>query len=395
MKHSSPFAILISLLLVISASANEELKATLHHRSEAAVLSESMAVEQAEARAKSRSEYGLELRPKITNHEVGAALRIYLPDQWNQSNLREQLTLVAQSEQLRVATLEWQDLMQVYRQLCTYRMIQKQMALYAAELHGVEPYLEQANQSVELNQMAVVDRAKLYGLYLDLVNSHERVKLALLDIEQELYLALGVKADLDRLAKAATIEMPERRQFDSLMQQALTNRSDYRQFDVQARSLMAAEGVAQSEDGFRLKYIQPGFEVDYNNGESTVGLSASFILPWGTRNPDIAVYRQQRALSFASQKIQRSLIEERLQILLKTAEAYYIQAATRTEKLTPLLKQLGIDLEQMNTGRFEELRDQMLIRERILDVSLQTTKFIQKKEYIAIDLVEELGAFTP
>ena len=386
---------LLSVLFSFSSGAEESLKETILAHSEAAVLTESTAVEQAEARAKSRSEYGLELRPGITDNDVGLALRIYLPDRWNQNKLREQLALVAESEQLRVASLEWQELMQVYRLFSEYRMVQKQLSLFDAELEGLEPYLNQANLSVELNQLAVVDRAKLYSLYLDLVNSRERVKSALLDSEQELRFMLGVNANLERLAQNSNVKMPSQLAFDELMRQALNNRPDYRQFDVQARSFTAAEGVAQSEDGFRLKYIQPAYAMNYNNGESSVGLSASFILPWGTRNPDVAVYQEQRTLAYAAQKIQRSVIEEHLQVLLKTTEAYYAQAAERSAKLKPLLVQLNDDLEQMNTGRLEELRDRMLIRERILDVSLQTTRFIRKKENMAIDLVEELGALSP
>lgn len=384
--------LLLSLSVTFSSVAEERLKKAIHNQSEAAILTESTAVEQAEARAKSRSEYGLELRPRVTDSDVGVALRIYLPDRWNQSKLREQLALVAESEQLRVATLEWKELIQVYRQLSDYRMIQKQLILFDAELQELEPYLNLANLSVGLNQLAVVDRAKLYSLYLDLINNRERVNLSLLDTEQELRIVLGVNANLDQLAQSTRVKMP-RLLFDELMQQALNNRSDYRQFDIQSRSLTAAEGVAQSEDGFRLKYIQPAYNVDYNNGESTVGLSASFILPWGTRNPDIAVFQEQRTLSYAAQKLQRSTIENRLHVLLKTAKAYYKQASDRSTKLKPLLEQLSTDLEQIDTGRIEDLRDQMLIRERILDVSLQTTRFIQNKENISLDLIEELGAF--
>ena len=392
MQPPYSFILLLSLSAVVSSATEERLKKSIHNQSEAAILAESTAVEQAEARAKSRSEYGLELRPRVTDSDVGVALRIYLPDRWNQSKLREQLALVAESEQLRVATLEWQELIQVYRQLSDYRMIQKQLILFDAELQGLEPYLNQANLSVGLNQLAVVDRAKLSSLYLDLINNRERINLSLLDIEQELRIVLGVNANLKQLAQRTRVEMP-RLLFDELMQQALNNRPDYRQFDVQSRSFTAAEGVAQSEDGFRLKYIQPAYNVDYNNGESTIGLSASFILPWGTRNPDVAVFQKQRTLSYAAQKLQRSTIENRLHVLLRTAKAYYKQASDRSEKLKPLLTQLSIDLEQMDTGRIEDLRDQMLIRERILDVSLQTTRFIQKKENISLDLIEELGAF--
>lgn len=374
---------------------NGDMKAKVQQRSERAVLEESTAAEQARAQAQSRSEYGLELRPRVTDSEVGVALRIYLPDRWNESRLREQLELVATSERLRVAALEWQELLQVYRRFCEYRMFQRQVAMFEKELQNMEPYLEQANLDVELNQLAVTDRAKLYSLYLDWVNDHAKVKADQLDVVQELRLLLGADADLDQMAGRARVEMPPKTEFDALLKRALENRPDYRQFNIQARSLNAAEAVAKAEDGFRLKYIQPAYEVDYNNGESTVGLSASFILPWGTRNPDIAVYQQQRALIYSTMDLQRTVIEHRLRVLLKAAEDYYEQAGERIETIKPILVRLDSDLQMMDTGRLEDLRDLMLIRERILDVSLQTTRAICRKEQIAVDLAEELGSLGP
>ena len=396
--------LMLSLILISAVSSGQDLdtlmqngdmKAKVQQRSERAVLEESTAAEQARAQAQSRSEYGLELRPRVTDSEVGVALRIYLPDRWNESRLREQLELVATSERLRVATLEWQELLQVYRRFCDYRMFHRQLAMFEKELQNMEPYLEQANLDVELNQLAVTDRAKLYSLYLDLVNDHAKVKADQLDVVQELRLLLGADADLDQMAGRARVEMPPKTEFDALLKRALENRPDYRQFNIQARSLNAAEAVAEAEDGFRLKYIQPAYEVDYNNGASTVGLSASFILPWGTRNPDIAVYQQQRALIYSTMDLKRIVIEHRLRVLLKSAEDYYEQAGKRIETIKPILVRLDSDLQMMDTGRLEDLRDLMLIRERILDVSLQTTRAICRKEQIAVDLAEELGSLGP
>jgi len=368
-----------------------ELSATVKDRSEGVLLEETTAVEQARAAAQSRSEYGLELRPRVTGDDVGAALRIYLPSRWNKSKLREQLALVAQEEQLRVAALEWQDLMAVYRGFCEYRMLNKQLKIYQKELDTLEPYLEKANIEVELNQLSVTDRAKLYSLYLDLVNSQEKVHADLLENRQELQLLVGAEANLEQMAEAALITMPPRAEFERLFQQALKNRSDFQLHRAQVRSTSAAEAVARSEDGFRLKYIQPDIQVDYNDGETSFGLSASFILPWGTRNPDIAVYQQQRALSLSVMELQRRLIADRLRVLLETAEVYYAQSAERSGRIKPLLLKLDADLKTMETGRLEELRDVMLVRERILDVSLQTTRAISNKERIAIDIAEEIG----
>ena len=153
--------------------------------------------------------------------------------------------------------------------------------------------------------------------------------------------------------------------------------------------------MAESEVGFRLKYIQPFYQADYDNGENTVGISASFILPWGTRNPDISVYQKQRALTDSTMELQRIVIEHRLHVLLKSAENYYEQANKRAETIKPLLTRLYSDLQTMDTGRLEDLRNQLLIRERIIDVSLQTTRTICRKEQIAVDLAEELESLVP
>jgi len=49
----------------------------------------------------------------------------------------------------------------------------------------------------------------------------------------------------------------------------------------------------------------------------------------------------------------------------------------------------------VDTGRLEEMRDILLIRERILDASLQSAKAIRCKEKVAVDLIEELGILVP
>lgn len=391
---------LLSLVVVAGAMAEDrldtlmqqgDLRATVKERSAGVLLEESTAVEQARASAQSRSEYGLELRPRVTGDDVGAALRIYLPSRWNKSKLREQLILVAQEEQLRVAALEWQDLMEVYRGFCEFRMLNKQLEIYQKELNTLEPYLEKANLEVELNQLSVTDRAKLYSLYLDLVNNQEKVKADLVENRQELHLLVGAEADLKKMAETALITMPPQAEFERLFQQALKNRPDFKLHSARVQSTSAAEAVARSEDGFRLKYIQPDVQVDYDDGETTFGLSASFILPWGTRNPDIAVYQQQQALSLSVMELQRRLIADRLRVLLKTADAYYAHATERSDRIKPLLLKLDADLKTMETGRLEELRDVLLVRERIMDVSLQTTRSARNKERIAIDIAEEIG----
>ncbi len=384
---------LFFLLPVLSVWATEpDLREAIRVRSESVLLEESTALEQAEAQARTRSEYGLELRPRVTESSVGLALRIYLPDRWNKDNLRNQLAWVTVSEQLRVAALEWDDLMEVYRTFCTYRMLNKQQILFEQELRRLAPRLEEADESVELRQFTASDRAKLYSHALNLQNDLGTVEEALLETRQQLRLILGYDADLDRLAAAAQVGVPARMEIEILLQQALDRRADYRQLGVHVQSIGVAESIARSEDGFRFKFIQPFYNVDYEGGGNSWGLSAAFVLPWGTRNPDIAVFKRQYALSLATMELHRAKIEERLRVLLKTASEYFTQADQRAQRVTPLLEQLALDLEQINTGRLEELREVLAIREQLLDAALQTTESTYKQERIAVDLVEELGS---
>ncbi|MCF7848362.1 MAG: hypothetical protein K9M45_05880 [Kiritimatiellales bacterium] len=381
------------LLLALPSLANEaELKASVRARSESALLEESTAAKQAAAQAKSRSEYGLELRPRVTDSDAGVGLRIYLPDRWSKKKLREQLVLVAQSEQLRVAALEWQELLAAYRDFCTYRMLRKQLTLHAAELEILEPYLAQADLSVQQHQLAVADRVKLYSLYLDLLNDREKNEMEFIGIQRRLHLALGSKADLETFSKTATIEIPGRLEIGELVRQALGNRADYRRLDVEVRALGAAEAVARSEDGFRFKYIQPEYSVDFDGDrEQTWGVSAAFVLPWGTRNPEIGAYQQQRMLVVSSMEQQRRIMEERLQVLLNASVALKEQIERRSHLVLPLVEQLETDLEQMDNLPLEQLLDLMSTRERILDAALQTAKAECERERIAVDLAEELG----
>jgi hypothetical protein len=369
------------------------LKEPVHERSESALLAESTAVEQAAAQAKSRSEYGLELRPQVTDSEVGVALRIYLPDRWSKKMLREQLALVAQSEQLRVAALEWKELLAVYRDFCTYRMHGKQLALYTEELGFLEPYLGKADLGVQQHQLSVADRAKFYSLYLDLLNDCDKVEMANIDIKRRLQLALGPQADLETFSQTAAIALPTRLELGELVKHALENRADYQRLDVEAQALGAAEAVARSEDGFRFKYIQPEYSMDHTGGDkSNWGLSASFVLPWGTRNPDIALYRERRNLAVSTMAQQRRIMEERLQVFLNEADALNEQIARRGRIVDPLLQQLDADLGQMTNLPLQQLRDLMSIRERVLDSALQAVKAECERERIAVDLAEEIGS---
>jgi hypothetical protein len=404
MKTLIAYPILFAtFLLAIPATAEEldlnvlmqkgAIQQSVQSRSESSLLDASIALEQARAQADGRSGYGLEFRPRVSDSDVGAALRIYLPSSWNKSVLQQQLVLVAQSEQLRVAALEWVELMEVYRLFCDYRLCQEQESLYENERQYIEPFLAKADEEVELNRFSVSDRAKLYSRYLDLINSREKVRSNQLDVEKQLYFLVGADANLNEMAAVAVVEMPSKMEFETLMKQALKNRSDYRRFEMNARTLDAAEQVARKEEGFRLKYIQPDYQVDFNDGESSIGLTASFVLPWGTKNPDVQVYQQQRALEFASMNLYQMQIAERLRVLLKTAAAQYTQSDTRSEIIKPLLNQLDRDMGEIDTGRLAELRDLIEIRERILDAALQTAEATARNEEVAVDLAEELGSF--
>ena len=387
----------LSLLLTAAygqTAQNSELKTQIQSRSERLMIDETTAAGEAQAKAQSRSAFGMELRPSVTDSEVGIALRIYLPDRWSKNELREQLILVAESEQLRVSALEWAELLDVYRDFCDYRMLHAQLDLFNQELAWLHPYLEKANRSVELNELAVIDRAKLFSLYLDLVNSHEKVRKNLLKTELDLRLMLGADAHLAKFAQTAVLRMPKETQLNALIQHALENRSDYKQVELEYRALQSAEKVARSEDGFRLKYIQPFYDVDYTGGDNTIGLSASFILPVGTRNPDIALYQKEQLLAHSCMDRQRSLIKHRLSVFLQSADALRLQANERNARIAPLLQRLKQDMQTMNTGRLEDLRDLMLVRERMLDVSLESSSSQCQQEKIAVDLANELGSLT-
>uniref|UniRef100_UPI003567349C hypothetical protein n=1 Tax=Pontiella sp. TaxID=2837462 RepID=UPI003567349C len=168
---------------------------------------------------------------------------------------------------------------------------------------------------------------------------------------------------------------------------------DYQRLDVEAQALCAAEAVARSEDGFRFKYIQPEYSMDYTGGDkSNWGISASFVLPWGSRNPDIALYRERRNLAVSAMAQQRRIMEERLQVFLNEADALNEQMDRRGRMVDPLLRQLDADLGQMEELPLEQLRDLMSIRERVLDSALQAVKAEGERERIAVDLAEEIGS---
>ena len=84
--------LLMTALITFSAIAEEQVQPestqqdTLEEKvkthSEGILVNESISLQQARAKAQSRSEYGLEFRPRITEETARAALRIHLPSLW-------------------------------------------------------------------------------------------------------------------------------------------------------------------------------------------------------------------------------------------------------------------------------------------------------------------------
>ncbi len=398
-----PNLILLPLCIAVSAGATEgpslealmekaDFHSTIKHRGDGALLEESTAVEQARALARSRSDYGLELRPSVSDDDVGLALRIYMPDRWSKRRLHEQLTLAAQSEQLRVAALEWAQIVSVYRDFSTYRMLERQLLRIAEEQRYIEPILARADQSVEMNQLTVSDRARLYSTYLGLVNEHAKLAAKLIETKGRLKTILGAEADLEHLSTMAEIQMPSQLEIESLLRQAIHQRADIQRLAADYRSMQLAEESAKSEEGFRLKYLQPGYRIDYDDGSSGWEVSAAIILPWGTRNPDIAVYQAQQQLTLKALSEQKRMTEDKLSVLLETAKAYYALFAERNRHVQPLREQLDRDMTLMANLPFEEVRDTISIRRQLLDADLIDTESKFRMENVAIDLAEELGS---
>jgi hypothetical protein len=369
--------------------------AAIQALSEGLFLQKSVQAEQASVRVRAASDFSVELRPGVSDDDAGVALRINLPGRWSPAALREQLALAARSEELRVAELEWAELVAVYRGLATYRLLRKQIDLCAAELEGLEPFLGRADQGVLQRQLAVSDRAALYGHQLRLMNERQKLELAWNEIQLELHRSLGSRADLEALARLRPLAMPTRIELDGLVRQALEHRADYRRREVEAQALGAAEAQARAEDGFHLRFIQPSYARDYEAGEDTWALSAAFVLPWGGRNPDIAEYREQRELADFGLALQRRILKERLQSLIQASEALEKQIENRSLQIQPLVERLEMDLAQMDDGQLGSLRSRMQIRERMLDSALQTALLECRREQMAIDFAEELGTLQP
>ncbi|MBN2164407.1 MAG: hypothetical protein JXR25_08710 [Pontiellaceae bacterium] len=369
------------------------LQEAVRNRTDGALLDESIAVEQARIEARSGAGFGMELRPSVSDDSAGMALRFTFPDRWSRKKLEEQIQLSAESEQLRTKALEWQEIISVYRSFCRYRMLEQKSVLITAEVEFIKPLLKQADEGVVLNQFSVTDRARLYGSYLSYLNEQNKISSDRIEVMNSLRTVLGAEIDLPLLAKISRIEMPSQMELSSLLRTALEQRADYKNMDLQYQALQLAESDAQSKEGFHLKFIQPEYRMNHDNGSDGWELSAAFVLPWGTRNPDVAIYNHQKALTQAMKDQQRSLIEHRLQVLIATASAYYEHSTEQNRSTAPVIKRLKADLETLKDLPLEQSRDLISIRERILDAELQLTELTCRMETVAVDLADELGGW--
>ena len=400
MKHHSLSALLS--LAAIAATAGPDLdmvmgqttfRDAVRAQNNSALHDELIGERQARTTAQAGPGFGMELRPGVSDDDASLALRILLPDRWNEENLRKQLALTTQSEELRLKALEWNDIISVYSDFCTYRMLKQQDALIEKEIRFMEPFLKKADESVALNRFSVSDRARLYADHLAMLTEHTRIAESLLDIRQRLKMIMGAQTDIERLSKIAKIDMPSQLEIQSLLLTALKQRADYQQMGIQLQSLLLEEETAKNRDGFQFKYIQPEYHVNHEDGSTGWELSAAFVLPWGRRNPDTEIFQQRRILTEAARTQQRILIEHRLQVMLDTANAYYALAADQNHSTGPVTKQLTADLEMLVDVPLEQVRDVIAIRKQLLDADLQAARLQCRKESIAVDLAEELGGW--
>ena len=384
---------LLAIPLAGAAQPRTNLQDLVRERSSRPLLEKSTAAGQAESRAGNTTPSSTELRPKLTDKTAGLALRFYFPQVGNKKDLAAQLALVAESRRLQVSQEEWGALMHAYRLFASYRMYRQEGILLEKELETLRNALRQADRGVEQNHYPRLERARLSGLYLDLLGQAEKNRRDRNAVQCELRLLLGEQADLDALADKT---IPPEGQLDStaerLLQKALRNRADYRRLQVQSQSLDTAEALARKREGFRLKYIQPEYNVEYSGDHRDLwGLSAAFVLPWGHGNPDIEAYQRQRDLLESETALRQMRIAERIRVLRENAQALADQVGIQTSETAPVLRQLEQDIDAMDSGHLEQIRDIALLRKRILDTRIQQLRAVREKELGLIALAEETG----
>ncbi|NLX25695.1 MAG: hypothetical protein GXY61_07020 [Lentisphaerae bacterium] len=388
-------AVIAAAATLVSAASEDEIREAVQQQGEPALLEHLTALERAAFEAKNESDFSMELRPSLNDDDdVSVALRINLPSRWSNKRLQTQLALVSTAEQLRIAQLEWEEIIVVYREFCTYRMLDKKSVLLEQELDFMKPYLELADERVERRQFLVSDRMRLYSDYLALLNDLGKLQNERVEIEKTLKIVLGPDAEIETLAEHAVIPIPTEMELDALVKTATKQRVDYQLLEVEIEQMKLAEEAARREGGFQLKYIQPSYRVDSGNGREGWEISTALVLPWGRKNPDIALYRQYQAVSLASQSLQRQMIEDRLRVLFDIVAEYRALSAEQTERTTPVLDQLNADIvEEMEKITLDQVRNLLSIRKQILDASLQVIEKDGRLESLAVDFAQELGGW--
>ena len=385
----------LSLVSTAVLAVSGEIEEAIRQNRPDSIQDAAIAAEQARIQARTRSaDFGLEFRPSISEDDIGAALRIYLPGRWEKKYLRQQLELATQTEQLRTAQFENDDVLSVYRDLCAYRLQTAKISLIEEELSHIETYLQKINERVENNQFNRGERTRLYSEYLDLLNDLNKLQGEQFDTVKQLQMVLGPQVELSALAPKAIINLPSEYDFDSLFRAAMTQRLDYQRFDLELQSMQLAENSAQEENRFRFKYIQPSYQVDPDKGKDQWSLSTAIVLPWGKPNPDIAFYKKQQTLTEMAQTQKRQMIALRLHTLLNAAKKLQEQDELQKTRLSPILNQLNSDLQQSETLPLEALRGELSVRKSLLNSALQSAEFQHRKEMLAIQIAEELGSFT-
>jgi len=396
MKNLSLAFLLLPICIVVADASETNLESIIQSRSTRPLLQQSTEVQQTEERAQNFGGYAAEVRPRITDDVAGLALRIYLPQTWGRGkHLTTQIALLAESRQLLVSEEEWKNLMQAYRLFSDLRMFNQQIALLETESKKLKKDLARAEESLAKNQYSLLEYARLEAVLLDELNALNKLRNRQLSTRRSLQFLLGEAADLDQLAQSAIPPKLASKDPEILIQKALQNRSDYRQMQVQARSLETSEILAQSKNGFRLKYLQPEYSKKYSGDhEDRWGLSASFVLPWGQNHLDTEVFQQRRNLLQSEISISRERIAERVRILfsaLSTHTSAHFQQDR--EAATQLSKKMEEQLSKMDTEHLEQLRDLTILRKRITENRLQTLQDTSTLEHLQIDLAEEIGSF--
>jgi len=390
-------ALLILPLAMAGVDAVEtNLPSIVQSRSDRPLLQKSTEVLQTQERARNYDGYGAEVRPRITDDVGGVALRIYFPQAWGyKEHLASQISLLAESRQLSVSEGEWKTLMQAYRLFSDLRMYNRQIELLEDESNLLKKDLDRAEQAVAKNQYPLMEYARLESVLLGELGSLDKLRSRRICTRRDLRFLLGEHVDLDALAQTA---LPPERSLenpDLLVQKALQNRADFRQMQVRERSLEASGVLAESQNGFRLKYIQPEYSREYSGDkEDRWGVSASFVLPWGQNHLDSEAFQLQRNLLQSEISISRERIAERVHILVRALEAH-ASAGFRQDReaAAALCEKMEGQLATLDTGHLEQLRDLVTLRKRMMESRLQALQNQGAKERLWIDLAEELGSF--